>query len=1025
MLHQHGNDASDRSSTESAFSTVSSFPTSWNTKNKKPSIYAVDEPITAAYAVDGSVSPTSPSATTSTASTNRRRSSTFSSYLINTLLPKQKMEVELQELMTSLHAREKVSEEDLIAVKHSILFLCFVLVFVFGVVTFMSFILVFEQQVETTAPSLQAAIGCISLCTNMIGILGAKFESDRLLNAHLSLSTILMLVTLLAGTFSIVSTEQSVRRFEMNAVTRSRTASKSLTTPNDLRSLSYAAGSLTIFTVPLQCLAAMSTSKMLTTIKALTNFVETLTILMFPVGAVFIAGGVYVVQHVQDAAAGSTALLMFVIGCFVVVLSALGYFGVKIPSRGILLMFQWPTFMTTIFLFLLGLVCLIQAEEVSKQLNNSWESTRTYLPTTFQGRYDRVLFSEFITTNLQMMAFGCLYASVFFCLNTIGAGGMRYELKVEQELLQVAERRLVMHLDLEERKAEEQQCIATLMEQGLSNDQALLKTFDMFETEKLRIQHYQNFKKKHRKDIHKLWKTAWKKGSEQDRCAVRCGCGVVFATLAIIVGCALSALIYTSFCEGLNKHCVTQIETTIVQSQINALKFESSYTRGQIEITKNDVAEAAIHADTIQLSLKSCSLDDGFQKGSMTHEQNGTLLSYAISKVTDPPTYFGADKSCQQANLNVQIPQQQDLTKLLHLQVETEVSLNIHGATAIKNDGSSSNTSLALGKLVVLGTRVNIALHSVIIHYIFGGEKKSIYDDLHRAIHVKTDIGLFKWTGDKCSPDVISLYQHGLLEQHSECSNHITCDYTSTIFPVPSFFVESINGFIEISDVEIFNCDLNIVSKDSCPTTLDRVFAKCDSKYCNSNNKIDINGKRGSVQMKEVVSDTIKVRTTEGRVTIQALTQLNPETGVSVSTESGNISIESLIAAGNIQIETQGGDIVLKIPMCGQLPAYSGTFQIAFDDRIQNSEDVIGPPSRVASKDVWNKLREEMTVESAKESMLKSIVITSAQTSLQTGSIGCHFSPSCAYANELMIKTRNGRVSVIIDETVNVCTTTK
>ena len=68
--------------------------------------------------------------------------------------------------------------------------------------------------------------------------------------------------------------------------------------------------------------------------RAVTNFMETLTILMFPIGCIFIAGGVFIIQNLQDPTSAITALFIFAIGCGIIMLAVLGYFGTVIHSRG-------------------------------------------------------------------------------------------------------------------------------------------------------------------------------------------------------------------------------------------------------------------------------------------------------------------------------------------------------------------------------------------------------------------------------------------------------------------------------------------------------------------------------------------------------------------------------------------------------------------------------------------------------------------------------------------------------------------
>ena len=125
----------------------------------------------------------------------------------------------------------------------------------------------------------------------------------------------------------------------------------------------YSIGGLSLLQVPAGYVK--NTGRLLTTMRAVSNFMETLTLLMFPIGCVFVAGGVYVINTIQnDATSAITALFIFAIGCFIIMLSALGYFGTMIHSRGMLLMFQWPVLIMVVVLFGFGIWSTVQAEVV-------------------------------------------------------------------------------------------------------------------------------------------------------------------------------------------------------------------------------------------------------------------------------------------------------------------------------------------------------------------------------------------------------------------------------------------------------------------------------------------------------------------------------------------------------------------------------------------------------------------------------------------------------------------------------------
>merc|ERR1719498_1676817 len=358
-------------------------------------------------------------------------------------------------------------------------------------------------------------------------------------------------------TYMRILTEQVVREMEIKIQVGDSVAKRSTVQPDNLRILMYVIGGLSLLQVPMQGYAVKNTGRLLTTMRAVSNFMETLTLLMFPIGCVFVAGGVYVINTIRnDATSAITALFIFAIGCFIIMLSALGYFGTMIHSRGMLLMFQWPVLIMVVVLFGFGIWSTVQAEVVKFQLNQYWEDIRRFLPTTFEGWYDRVLFGEFINSNLQMIAFGCFYTGVFFLFCAFGAGLMRQEIKVEHLTLKEAEKREMLSMERMEFEAERQREVIQLeQETGLSHAEA-----EHVAEEHMRhkLAHGDEWIKKHKTQFHKKWKEAWTKGTKFSRCLVRITCASVCVVLIIIVGFGLAFLVYASFCEGLNADCVTK-----------------------------------------------------------------------------------------------------------------------------------------------------------------------------------------------------------------------------------------------------------------------------------------------------------------------------------------------------------------------------------------------------------------------------------------------------------------------------------
>jgi hypothetical protein len=682
--------------------------------------------------------------------------------------------------------REKLHAEDFAEVKKSVICQG---VWLFLLATLWSaacFYVSFESDFSLVTMAM-GGVGVLSLLANLLGIMGAKFESDRLLLSYMSFQTCIVLTTLFFSTFTMILTEQLVREMELKIQVGDEAAQRATLQPDNLRIVMYAIGGLSLLQVPMQGYAVKNTGRLLTTMRAVSNFMETLTLLMFPIGCVFVAGGVYVINTIQnDATSAVTALFIFAIGCFIIMLSALGYFGTMIHSRGMLLMFQWPVLLMVIVLFGFGIWSTVQAEVVKFQLNEYWEDIRRFLPTTFEGRYDRVLFGEFVSSNLQMIAFGCFYTGVFFLFCAFGAGLMRQEIKVEHLTLKEAEKREMLSMERMEFEAERQREVVQLeQEAGLSHAEA-----EHVAEEHMRhkLAHGDEWIKKHKTQFHKKWKEAWTKGSKFSRCLVRITCASVCVILIIVVGCGLAFLVYASFCEGLDAECV---ETTMVPKGTGhtVLILDNDYTRGKIIIASAVDNADALPAGAVAKSdggqnlavvVSSCAIQGDFKEGSLSENVDADpgVLHYMLETVPDPPKFFGVDTSCQKIDMGVALPAPDVATgpTLDLLKVRSDATVKISGSEKLKFGSVSidcGNSATELEKL-----RVN--------YKSAGGVDKT-----NRAVSIQTKLGEVRATGDSCVFDPSEEGGDGSLYVHARrsnimCSNTVTCSYTSTPYPLPS-----------------------------------------------------------------------------------------------------------------------------------------------------------------------------------------------------------------------------------------------
>ena len=380
-------------------------------------------------------------------------------------------------------------------------------------------------------------------------------------------------------------------------------------------------------------------------------------------------------------------------------------------------------------LFAFGVWATIQADVVKQELDTYWVDIRRFLPTTFEGRYDRVLFGDFISTYLQTIAFMCFYIGIFFLFCSFGAGLMRQEIKTEHAILKAAEKQLTISLQKEEVLREEMQSVRRLEVEGLSHSEAVQQTQQKYNANKQA--HLKKFQRAHKSEIHKQWKKAWKNGDKFARCMTKIGCCSVCIVLIVVVACGLAFLVYASFCETLDSTCEKQYLTPKFK-QPEFIRIANTYKRGVIVLGSGANKNAFGLIDTkvndnsngnkdVTLGMNSCSLDAGYEKGGFAITEESPHLNIAINAVADPQQFFGVDKSCQKAFVGVAIPE----NLLPVVNVTSESNLKIAGSK-----------TFALRELSLEGVNAAADINQLHITYTTRND-----DPLHRAMNVNSDLG--------------------------------------------------------------------------------------------------------------------------------------------------------------------------------------------------------------------------------------------------------------------------------------------
>lgn len=129
-----------------------------------------------------------------------------------------------------------------------------------------------------------------------------------------------------------------------------------------------------------------------------------------------VIGGQYIVDTATLASAPYTGIIIFAVGVVMLMLAMLAFVGGNFEYRRLLSICCLLSFIVGTCVVGVSIAYYAMRAGIQKNLVENWESIRVILPPTYQARYDRDQFANFMETNLKMVAFVGIVSGLFLLM---------------------------------------------------------------------------------------------------------------------------------------------------------------------------------------------------------------------------------------------------------------------------------------------------------------------------------------------------------------------------------------------------------------------------------------------------------------------------------------------------------------------------------------------------------------------------------------------------------------------------------
>ena len=437
-----------------------------------------------------------------------------------------------------------------------------------------------------------AGVGAGLVVITLVGLFGALWRAMPMLLAYYACLVFAAFGMLVLGGFCFVLQVTALQWVDQNWASVQATlpaAQRSTSTPASyeatLRLAMDGIGALAFVLLSFLLCTMQHVTRLVTPLKSYMLLLQATNTTLVPVGIALIAVATWVAQTAVGNAALLSAFAIFVLGILVV-----GFMGTTLRSRVIIRLFFVATLVLALAFSAFGLTALLSGPQVSAFAVAQWPTLRKVLPAGFAGKYDVGQFELFMQANLSALGFIALCTGVLMATQAFGASRLRFELQAMYELEgQVIEAR----------------------EAGLLYKEEAAELLAM----------------RSLGTLERTWKRGWKFGDRTSRAAVVfLGLFLLFA-IAVVVGVAVAALVYSTECLNLSRF---DQDYNYGGANVGSFLFVSNnFTRGSISL-----AVAAVPASAQLLAAALASISAGAAPN--------TTVSYhksAYSQTMAPPGY--------------------------------------------------------------------------------------------------------------------------------------------------------------------------------------------------------------------------------------------------------------------------------------------------------------------------------------------------------------------------------------------------
>lgn len=140
------------------------------------------------------------------------------------------------------------------------------------------------------------------------------------------------------------------------------------------------------------------------------------SIIILPFSIFLVIGGQYIVDTGTLASAPSTGIIIFAVGVVMLVIAMLAFVGGNFEYRRLLSICCLLSFVFGACIVGFSIAYYAMRKGIQENLIKHWETIRVILPPTYQARYDRDQFGNFMETNLKMVAYVGIISGLFLMI---------------------------------------------------------------------------------------------------------------------------------------------------------------------------------------------------------------------------------------------------------------------------------------------------------------------------------------------------------------------------------------------------------------------------------------------------------------------------------------------------------------------------------------------------------------------------------------------------------------------------------